>query len=559
MPRVLAPQRGWALLNSVQVKQEASTSRGAQCLQTTLYVAAIVVLLLNLSSIVHHRPASQHSPRSSPVTPPSYDTGSVEVDAEVAGVPRVRKATVSSKRRRSGQDREGDFPVAKREESTGAGEAATREVVPTANGSGGCGALAVDPPVHIMYSSDSKEYQAMLASLYSALRNSKQPGRLRFQLVVPSHLDKSVLCGKLVEVTSKARRRWCPLGDAPSYLPEGVQVEECKVSTSRRQRRAQPATNRTEVAPLVSSCMCGSEQFHIVSFDGEVFADKLSVIQASLMSYKSPDGQVRQELKSDINFARNFADALLLPYGVRQMVYLDVDTIVQGDLVELMDGLSFTDSRWFAASPNCAHRMESWYDFKSVVVRRTMRRRHCYINAGVYVVDLSRYALAGIQERIVQLVASHMRRQIWMQGMHQPSFILALYNYSIPLDHRWNTAGLGWMPDMEERELQRASVLHWTGSHKPWHCDGYYHNLWEPYAVTFQLKGCRREQWGADQYKTGPAAVNYMNQRSSATSVKWRQQQEHASLMQWVKDKAASARQHGAERLMGRKQPREDS
>jgi hypothetical protein len=25
--------------------------------------------------------------------------------------------------------------------------------------------------------------------------------------------------------------------------------------------------------------MCGSEQFHIVSFDGEVFADKLSAIQ----------------------------------------------------------------------------------------------------------------------------------------------------------------------------------------------------------------------------------------------------------------------------------------
>jgi lipopolysaccharide biosynthesis glycosyltransferase len=146
-------------------------------------------------------------------------------------------------------------------------------------------------------------------------------------------------------------------------------------------------------------------------------------VKASLMSYKSPDGQVRQELKSDINFARNFADALLLPYGVRHMVYLDVDTIVQGDLVELMDGLSFTDSRWFAASPNCAHRMESWYDFKSVVVRRTMRRRHCYINAGVYAVDLTRYALAGIQERIVQLVASHMRRQIWMQvGGDLPSW-----------------------------------------------------------------------------------------------------------------------------------------
>eukprot|EP00873_Tetraselmis_striata_P022447 jgi/Tetstr1/442711/TSEL_030801.t1 len=149
-----------------------------------------------------------------------------------------------------------------------------------------------------------------------------------------------------------------------------------------------------------------------------------------------------------------------------------------------------------------------------------------------------------------------MRHQIWVQGMHQPSFILALYNYSIPLDHRWNTAGLGWMPDMDEHALQRAFVLHWTGSHKPWHCDGYYHKLWEPYAVTFRLPpGCREEKWGIEQYRASPgSSAFYSNARySAAAAMKLKQQREHAGFMQWVKDKAAGAKQRGLDKVLSRK------
>lgn len=45
------------------------------------------------------------------------------------------------------------------------------------------------------------------------------------------------------------------------------------------------------------------------------------------------------------------------------------------------------------------------------------------------------------------------------QGIHQPSFILALYNHTIPLDSRWNTAGLGWVPDLDEKTLKVRSGL----------------------------------------------------------------------------------------------------
>ena len=37
----------------------------------------------------------------------------------------------------------------------------------------------------------------------------------------------------------------------------------------------------------------------------------------------------RKELLSVMNFARNFIDDLLLPWGVERIIYMDADTIVQ--------------------------------------------------------------------------------------------------------------------------------------------------------------------------------------------------------------------------------------
>lgn len=59
-----------------------------------------------------------------------------------------------------------------------------------------------------------------------------------------------------------------------------------------------------------------------------------------------------------------------------------------------MGSLNFTDTHFFAAATSCKQRMEHWFDFKSHLVRQTMRRRDCYINAGVYAMDLSRYRQA---------------------------------------------------------------------------------------------------------------------------------------------------------------------
>jgi hypothetical protein len=60
----------------------------------------------------------------------------------------------------------------------------------------------------------------------------------------------------------------------------------------------------------------------------------------------------------------------------------------------------------------------------------------CAVNAGVYMLDVREYATHKIQFHIAELISIHEKRLqnnmkgIWKRGVHQPSFVLALYNYT---------------------------------------------------------------------------------------------------------------------------------
>jgi hypothetical protein len=51
--------------------------------------------------------------------------------------------------------------------------------------------------VHVVYSSNSDEWGAMLASAYSALRNTYNPNRLLFHLIIPHTNDADELCSMI--------------------------------------------------------------------------------------------------------------------------------------------------------------------------------------------------------------------------------------------------------------------------------------------------------------------------------------------------------------------------
>ncbi len=55
---------------------------------------------------------------------------------------------------------------------------------------------ALGGEVHVMYAVDVAVH-AVLASIYSAIHNSKHAGRLRFQIFTPADYDEGMLCKRI--------------------------------------------------------------------------------------------------------------------------------------------------------------------------------------------------------------------------------------------------------------------------------------------------------------------------------------------------------------------------
>jgi hypothetical protein len=274
-----------------------------------------------------------------------------------------------------------------------------------------------------------------------------------------------------------------------------------------------------------------------------------------------------------MNFARNYADLYLLPLGVTRVAYLDADTIVQGDVGELWAAplppghvaavarsctlatrqlFNFTHplgalqhcvyirgrGGWFARCVLAPHRAATPPPRPPprppAAVAAALRPDDCYINAGVVVLDLEAYRLYRIRDRIAELTALHAAGQrLWLQGVQQPSFVLAMAGRTAEVDGRWNTDALGFNPNKAGRKpircgaakkgrggaafrgrehaasaastrqrahqppapcparspcaLRSALVLHWNGVYKPWACPegggDCYRQYWQPYSL----------------------------------------------------------------------------
>ncbi|KAK3252283.1 hypothetical protein CYMTET_38413 [Cymbomonas tetramitiformis] len=342
---------------------------------------------------------------------------------------------------------------------------------------------AADPAqdIHVVYASDPREYIAMVTSANSAILNAKNADRLRFHFIIPSENNPVELCDLVFRYAHAYPGIMC----ANSSLLEHSNAPPCGAGQESGEEKHHQAWYCLK-GPMAAAggvqsgeekhhqaCYCGSPQFHILPFKAENY---------EVLAHTTTSHQDRKELLMGVNFARNFMDDLLLPWGVRRAIYMDVDTIVQGNLGELWD-VQLKNGRYFGAVQCCYLHMSFWFDFGVDVVKRTMTPHDCYINAGVYIVDLDKYQEHRTQERIADLIVQHQKSHIWKLGVHQSSFILALYNYTQPIDAKWNLLQLGWNQALQSEKLKEAKILHWNGQKKPWKPEGLYKDRWRPYAI----------------------------------------------------------------------------
>nr|AAM63375.1 putative glycosyl transferase [Arabidopsis thaliana] len=180
---------------------------------------------------------------------------------------------------------------------------------------------------------------------------------------------------------------------------------------------------------------------------------------------------VRQALEQPLNYARSYLADLLEPC-VNRVIYLDSDLVVVDDIAKLWK--TSLGSRIIGAPEYCYANFTKYFTggfWSEERFSGTFRgRKPCYFNTGVMVIDLKKWRRGGYTKRIEKWMEIQRRERIYELGS-LPPFLLVFAGHVAPISHRWNQHGLGGdnvRGSCRDLHPGPVSLLHWSGSGKPW-------------------------------------------------------------------------------------------
>ncbi|XP_047312408.1 probable galacturonosyltransferase-like 10 [Impatiens glandulifera] len=188
---------------------------------------------------------------------------------------------------------------------------------------------------------------------------------------------------------------------------------------------------------------------------------------------------IRQALENPLNYARTYI-ADILDSSVHRVIYLDSDVIVVDDIQKLW-AVELTGSRAIGAPEYCHVDIgryftdEFWSDQELSQVlnggnENNNKKKGCYFNTGVMVMDLERWREGNYRLRIEKWMEIQRERRIYSLGS-LPPFLLVFAGEVEAIGHQWNQHGLGGDNLVNScRSLHPGpiSLLHWSGKGKPW-------------------------------------------------------------------------------------------
>ncbi|KAB2604749.1 galacturonosyltransferase-like 10 [Pyrus ussuriensis x Pyrus communis] len=198
---------------------------------------------------------------------------------------------------------------------------------------------------------------------------------------------------------------------------------------------------------------------------------RVYVFRESLVSHLI-SSSIRRALENPLNYARSYLADLLDPC-VERVIYLDSDVVVVDDIQKLWE-ITLSGSRVIGAPEYCHANFtkyfsdEFWKD--SELSKVFDRKRPCYFNTGVMVIDLARWRAGGFTRKIETWMEIQKEKRIYELGS-LPPFLLVFGGDVEAIHHRWNQHGLGGdnlMNSCRSLHPGPVSLLHWSGRGKPW-------------------------------------------------------------------------------------------
>ena len=140
-------------------------------------------------------------------------------------------------------------------------------------------------------------------------------------------------------------------------------------------------------------------------------------------------------------------------------IYIDSDTIIQGDVAELYD----TNLSNFMLGACHEQAMVQVDEYGTYVEKCLGLDRSLYFNAGVLLINCKEFRNRNVLDRFIQTL------QVYDCVVTQDEDYLNLLckDHVLFLDQRWNTEIFGTIP----YPIEEAKILHYIMFNKPWHYD----------------------------------------------------------------------------------------
>ncbi|XP_043700708.1 probable galacturonosyltransferase 4 [Telopea speciosissima] len=153
---------------------------------------------------------------------------------------------------------------------------------------------------------------------------------------------------------------------------------------------------------------------------------------------------------------------------LNKVLFLDDDIVVKKDLSALWS--LDMKGKVNGAVETCGesfHRFDRYLNFSNPIISKNFDPRACGWAYGMNIFDLEEWKRQNITEVYHGWQKLNEDRQLWKLGTLPPGLI-TFWNRTFPLDRSWHVLGLGYDPNVSQKDIEQAAVVHYNGNMKPW-------------------------------------------------------------------------------------------
>ncbi|CAA2991912.1 probable galacturonosyltransferase 4 isoform X1 [Olea europaea subsp. europaea] len=153
---------------------------------------------------------------------------------------------------------------------------------------------------------------------------------------------------------------------------------------------------------------------------------------------------------------------------LNKVLFLDDDIVVQKDLTALWSlDLKGKVIGVIETCRDSFHRFDRYLNFSNPLISKIFEPHACGWAFGMNIFDLKEWRKQNITDVYHRWQNLNHDRLLWKLGTLPPGLI-TFWNHTFTLDKSWHVLGLGYNPNVPQKEIERAAVIHYNGNLKPW-------------------------------------------------------------------------------------------